>query len=187
MEKFLYGLIFPLIFLNCGGKSEGNKKVKSTKAEYAEIEINSPAFKEGEIIPIKYTCDGENISPEIKFGEVPSGVKSLALICDDPDAPAKTWVHWVIFNIPPDLEKLPEGIEPEKTLENGANQGINDSRNIGYCGPCPPSGSAHHYHFKIYGLDEKIDAPPGITKKELLNKMEGHIKAKGELIGLYKR
>jgi len=181
--NFVYLLITPIILLNCAGNSEE----EPTKEKYKKMQIESTAFKNEENIPVKYTCDGEDMSPEIVWKEVPEGVKSLALICDDPDAPFKTWIHWVIYNIPSAAGKLTEGIKPVKTLENGTNQGINDFGNIGYGGPCPPRGKPHHYHFKLYGLDIKIKAEEGITKKELLKKMEGHIIAKGELVGLYKR
>jgi len=183
MKKFIPLLIFSLIFAAYAGES----KDEPTKKEYKEMQIESPAFKDGENIPVKYTCDGKDISPEILWKDILEEVKSLALICDDPDAPLKTWVHWVIYNIPPESEKLNEDIKPVKTLEDGTLQGINNFRNIGYGGPCPPRGAPHHYHFKVYGLDVKLDVKAGITKKELLNKMEGHIIAKGEIVGLYKR
>jgi len=151
-----------------------------------EIKIKSTAFKEGGMIPSKYTCDGADISPPLSWDSVPEGTKSLALICDDPDAPMGTWVHWVIFNIPPDTRELPENVPPQKTLANGAKQGINDFRKIGYGGPCPPGGT-HRYYFKLYALDTGINLEAGATKSQLLKAMEGHILAEGQLMGKYKR
>jgi len=151
-----------------------------------EIKITSPAFEEGGMIPEVYTCDGIDISPPLKWSSVLQGTKTLALICDDPDAPVGTWVHWVIFNIPGDITELPENIPPEQELANGGIQGMNDSRKIGYGGPCPPGGT-HRYFFKIYALDTEVDLQPGATKSQLLNAMEGHILAKGQLMGTYSR
>ena len=151
-----------------------------------EIEVKSEAFEEGGMIPNKYTCDGEDASPPLSWTGVPEGTEALALICDDPDAPVGTWVHWVIFNIPPDTTGLSENIPPERVLESGARQGRNDFGNIGYGGPCPPRGT-HRYYFKLYALDKKVDLEPGATKDELLKAMEGHILAEGRLMGRYKR
>ncbi len=151
-----------------------------------EIKVKSEAFEEGGMIPKKYTCDGEDASPPLSWTGVPEGTEALALICDDPDAPVGTWVHWVIFNIPPDTTGLSENIPPERVLESGARQGRNDFGNIGYGGPCPPRGT-HRYYFKLYALDKKVDLEPGATKDELLKAMEGHILAEGRLMGRYKR
>ncbi|RLB41089.1 MAG: YbhB/YbcL family Raf kinase inhibitor-like protein [Deltaproteobacteria bacterium] len=151
-----------------------------------EIKITSTAFENGANIPVKYTCDGEDVSPPLRWEGVPDGAKSLALICDDPDAPMGTWVHWVLFNIPPDVTELPEKIPSQPNLDNGAVHGINDFRNYGYGGPCPPGGT-HRYFFKIYALDTTLDLKPGVTKSQLLDAMEGHILAKGELMGRYSR
>ncbi len=150
------------------------------------LEVTSPAFEDGGLIPRKYTCDGEDISPPIRWRGIPPGTASIALISDDPDAPVGTWVHWVIFNIPPNTEGLEEGIPPEGVLSNGARQGLNDFRRIGYGGPCPPRG-VHRYYFKVYALDKVLDLGPGITKERLLEAMEGHILDRGELMGRYGR
>ena len=151
------------------------------------LKIISSSFENGEMIPGKYTCEGENVSPMISWSELPEGVKSLALICDDPDAPGGDFVHWVIFNIPPKLHGLPEAIAAKDILNIGALQGVTDYGRSGYRGPCPPPGLAHHYHFKLYGLDIMLEAEENITKYELLEKMEGHILATGEIVGLFKR
>ena len=148
--------------------------------------LTSSAFGEGDMIPKQYTCDGKNISPPLAWRDIPRGTRSLALICDDPDAPGKTWVHWVIFNLPVGLEGLPELVPTEKTLGNGARQGTNDFRRIGYGGPCPPAG-IHRYYFKLYALDTVLESGPGITKNELLEIMDSHILAESKLMGRYQR
>jgi len=150
------------------------------------ITITSTAFTEGSMIPQNYTCDGEDISPPLAWSGVPDGTKSLALICDDPDAPMGTWVHWVLFNIPAHIMELPTKIPSEKIIQNGAKHGINDFRKFGYGGPCPPGGT-HRYYFKLYALDTEINVEAGITKAQLLKTMEGHILAEGQLMGRYKR
>ena len=149
-----------------------------------KIEIASTAFEEGGTIPKQYTCDGINISPPLAWTSVPEGTKSLALICDDPDAPVGTWVHWVIFNLPADVKKLSENVPPKKTLANGGKQGINDFGQIGYGGPCPPMGT-HRYYFKLYALDTELGLDDGIKKGQLLKAMKGHILAEGQLMGKY--
>lgn len=150
------------------------------------IKIESPAFNYGDFIPSKYTCDGANISPPLKWSEVPEGTKSIALICDDPDAPIGDWVHWVLYNIPPEIKELKENFPSDKILKDGSIHGLNDWKKYGYGGPCPPSG-IHRYYFKIFALDIKLDLAPGATKKQLLDAMRGHIIAQGELMGKYQR
>ena len=150
------------------------------------MKIISSAFEEGAMIPKKYTCDGIDISPALEWSLVPDGTKTFALICDDPDAPMGTWVHWVLFNLPGDIKKLSENVPPLEVLTNGAKQGKNDFGKIGYGGPCPPGGT-HRYYFKVYALDEKINVEAGVTKSELLKAMEVHILSEGQLMGRYKR
>ncbi len=151
-----------------------------------EIKITSSAFEDGGLIPAKYTCDGADVSPPLQWDAVPEGTKSVALICDDPDAPMGTWVHWVLFNLPSDAKELAENIPNEETLPNGANQGVNDFGRVGYGGPCPPGGT-HRYFFKIYALDTEVGLQAGADKRRLLKTMEGHILGQGQLIGKYKR
>jgi len=150
------------------------------------MEIKSAAFGHEGMIPSKYTCDGEDISPALEWSGIPAGTQSLALISDDPDAPVGTWVHWVYYDIPPDSEGLPEAVKPDKKPSPGGTQGITDFRRIGYGGPCPPSGT-HRYFFKLYALDSVLNLEPGVDKKGLLKAMEGHILAQAELMGKYKR
>jgi Raf kinase inhibitor-like YbhB/YbcL family protein len=150
------------------------------------MEIKSSAFGSGEMIPAKYTCDGADFSPPLDWSGSPAGTKSFALVCDDPDAPMGTWVHWVIFDIPPSATMLAEGVTREKELPGGGTQGINDFRKIGYGGPCPPGGT-HRYFFKLYALDAMLGLKPGITKDQLLKAMRGHILAEAQLMGTYRR
>ena len=150
------------------------------------MSVTSSAFKEGQMIPAKYTCDGQNISPPLKWESAPQGTKSFALISDDPDAPVGTWVHWVMWNIPADANELAENIRPVKELPNGSKQGISSFRQYGYGGPCPPSGT-HRYYFKIYALDTMLELSGNTTKQNLLEAMKGHILAEGSLMGKYQR
>jgi len=148
--------------------------------------VTSKAFQAGSFIPQKYTCDGKNVSPPLKWRGAPPGTQSFVLVADDPDAPKGTWVHWVVFDIPPTLDMLPEAMPPIKKLANAERQGTNDFKKIGYGGPCPPSG-IHRYFFKVYALDTMLRLEPGATKPQVLDAMEGHILAQGVLIGTYKR
>jgi len=174
------------IILLCLFQSKGQPYSATKGGKTMEIKITSAAFEEGGMIPEKYTCDGMDISPPLAWTSIPDGTKTLALICDDPDAPVGTWVHWAVFNIPVSIEEMPEGVPPERDLESGAKQGMNDFRKIGYGGPCPPSGT-HRYYFKFYALDIELDLEAGATKAQLLKAMEGHILAEGQLMGRYKR
>lgn len=176
-------IAFTLLYLY---QSTGQSYTNTAGGNTMEIKMKSTAFEEGGMIPKKYTCDGLDISPPLSWTSVPEGTKSLALICDDPDAPMGTWVHWVLFNLSADIQELPENIPPQKILANGARQGITDFRKIGYGGPCPPGGT-HRYYFKLYALDTEINLEAGVTKKQLLKAMEGHILAEGQLMGKYKR
>lgn len=164
------------------------------------IVVTSSAFVQGASIPAVYTADGSDVSPPLDFEKVPAGTKSLALICDDPDAPSRAnprpegpWVHWVIFNLPTNISPLPEGVprEPEPAAIEGAKQGVNSfpSDNVGYRGPAPPKGSGpHRYFFTVYALDTTLDLPAGTTDKAaLLKAMEGHILDQGQLMGTYER
>ncbi len=187
MRKFeIIALILSLLFVvQCQSKSN-TKKEMSKKEGVKSMVLVSSAFKAGDMIPPKYTCDGENISPELSWSGAPAGTKSFALIADDPDAPMGTWVHWVVYNIPDTTHQLKEGIPPVQKLPDGSLQGMTDFRKIGYGGPCPPSG-VHRYYFKLYALDTMLSLPAGVTKAELLKAMEGHVLAKTELIGRYSR
>lgn len=151
------------------------------------MDLKSSAFQKGADIPRKYTCDGTDLSPPLTWESPPSGSKSFALIVDDPDAPVGTWVHWVLYDLPQETKELSEGVPASDTLPNGAKQGVNDFRKIGYGGPCPPPGPAHRYFFKLYALDTQMNLKPRATKQRLVDAMKGHILAEAELIGRYKR
>jgi len=147
----------------------------------AAMTITSPAFKNGDLIPSKFTCDGTDVNPALAIGNVPPEAKSLALIMDDPDAPGGMWVHWVVWNIDPQTRDIGENSVP-----GGAKQGVNDFRKTPYGGPCPPSGT-HRYFFKLYALDVLLDLGSGTTKGALEKAMKGHVLAQAELMGKYRR
>lgn len=151
----------------------------------SEFRISSSSFKEGEIIPVKFTCDGENTSPQLNWDNVPRNTKSFALIHDDPDAPVGDWVHWLVYNIPANVIVLPEN-STAANLPDGVLQGMNDWKRIGYGGPCPPL-ETHRYFYKLYALNSTLQLKEGATKKQLLEAMKGHILAEATLIGKYKR
>lgn len=151
------------------------------------FEIKSPVFAEGENIPKKYTCDGQDLSIPLTWTDPPAGTKGFALIADDPDAPMGTWVHWVLYDIPAEVRQLPEGVSRQETLKDGARQGVTDFRKIGYGGPCPPPGPVHRYFFKLYAVDKKIGLPPGAAKRQVLDAIKGHILGEVQLMGRYKR
>ena len=158
------------------------------------VSVTSTAFAQGQAIPKKYTGEGEDISPPVAWSDLPEGTKELALICDDPDAPtAEPWVHWVIYKVPATVASLAEGVprKPRLSEPAGAVQGKNswpEGKNIGYGGPMPPQGhGVHHYYFKLYALDAVLDLEPGLDKKALLEKIDGHVLAEGVLMGTYER
>ena len=145
------------------------------------LDLKSDAFLNGQSIPAKYSCIGKNISPALTWSNPPAGTQSFALIVDDPDAPAGTWVHWVLFNIPSTTTSLEESADM-----SAVTVGKNSSGNMRYDGPCPPSGT-HRYYFKLYALDSILDLSPGASKEQLLTAMKGHILAQGELMGTFSK
>jgi Raf kinase inhibitor-like YbhB/YbcL family protein len=159
---------------------DDDQNVQESSGEMA-IEITSSAFTESEMIPKKYSCDADYVSPAISWAGLPEDTMSLALIVDDPDAPAGTWVHWVLYNIPADQNALPEGVK------GVGIEGKNTSGKTGYGGPCPPKGPAHRYFFRLFALDTTLDVKAGLTKSELEQAMQGHILAQGQLMGKYQR
>jgi Raf kinase inhibitor-like YbhB/YbcL family protein len=150
-----------------------------------EMELTSTAFQDGADIPAKYSCDGADISPPLQWRGLPGGTVSLALIMDDPDAPGRTWVHWIAYDLPGDATGLPEGVTRAETVDGG-RQGNSSWNRLGYGGPCPPRGS-HRYFFKLYALDTRLELEPGVTKDALLSAMEGHILGETQLMGRYER
>jgi Raf kinase inhibitor-like YbhB/YbcL family protein len=147
------------------------------------------AFEDGASIPAQYTCDGADVSPPLTWSGVPAGTRSFALICDDPDAPGKTWVHWVAYCIPGELQSLPEGLPkiPMLRQHGSIEQGTNDFRAIGYGGPCPPSGKPHRYYFKLYALKSPPELPAGSSKADLERAMAGKVVDQAQLMGTYQR
>lgn len=151
------------------------------------IAVTTTAFSPSGVIPKNYTCDGADVSPGLSWSGAPSVVQSFALIAQDPDAPAGTWTHWLIWNIPAQSKGMPRGVPTNETLADGARQGRNDFRRIGYNGPCPPPGKPHRYFFKLYALDAKLDLRAGANRNELEEAMKGHVLAQGELMAKYRR
>jgi len=151
------------------------------------FELSSGAFRPGETIAKKHTCDGTDVSPALAWTDPPSGTKSLALVCDDPDAPVGTWVHWVAWDIPPTARGLPEGVPAQPKLDDGTRQGTNDFKKIGYGGPCPPPGAPHRYFFRLYAVDTMLGLAPSATKSALEKAMQGHTVGQAELMGRYGR
>ena len=152
------------------------------------LEIESPAFKNGEKIPEVYTCDGKDISPKLIFRQIPARAKTLVLIMDDPDAPMGTWVHWVVYNIPVSVKELQKDFPKKALLSNGTIQGKNSWGKIGYGGPCPPKPTGEHrYFFKLYAIDTVLNLPQGATKQEVLKAIKEHIVAQAVLMGRYSR
>jgi len=178
----ILGLMIYAFFSMSSTKSVQRKEVK-------QMTILS-AFKDGDFIPKKYACEGQDINPEIVVSNVPEGAKTIAIICEDPDAPIGTFVHWVLWNFPVNGSsvKIPEGIRKVEKLPDGTMQGYNDFGKIGYNGPCPPKGhGVHHYHFKVYAVNNVLELKGKITKKELEKALSGKILAQAEIIGLYER
>jgi Raf kinase inhibitor-like YbhB/YbcL family protein len=151
------------------------------------MKLLSNTFRHGQPIPKDCTCDGEDRSPHLAWSEIPVDTRSFALVCDDPDAPRGTWVHWVLFNLPADAVELAPGVPPTPELPSGARQGLNDFGNIGYGGPCPPPGKPHRYFFRLYALDCALNRAPGVTRSDLDLAMADHILADTALMGTYQR
>jgi|ERR1041385_1889754 Raf kinase inhibitor-like YbhB/YbcL family protein len=177
-QAALFALAWVLIMAAC---------TAGEPAKPGKMEVTSTAFTEGGPIPGKHTCDGKNVSVPLKWTGVPPEAKSLVLIADDPDAPVGTWVHWVLYDLPPTTSELPEDVPKTQFIPLGGKQGINDFKHLGYGGPCPPAGKAHRYFFKLYALDTALDLKPGATRKDVELAMGKHILAQGQLMGTYKR
>jgi len=152
-----------------------------------KMKISTSAFADGQPIPKRFTCSGDNSSPELTFESIPTDAKSLALIMDDPDAPSGTFVHWVVYNIPPTLTGLPEKLAADARLSGVGSQGPTSFGRAGYGGPCPPVGKVHHYYFKLYAINLEPTLQPGLDRNALLKQMEGHILAQAQWMGTYQR
>ena len=169
------------------GAGSVQAQASKTPTKSQSMKLTSTAFQNGASIPAKYTGDGADDSPALAWTDVPEGTKSFALICDDPDAPLGTWVHWVLWNLPASTTGLPEGAGKSRALPSGTQQGRNDFGNANYGGPAPPRGRPHRYFFKLYALDTSLMLKPGSRKKALMKAMEGHILAESEWMGTYQR
>ena len=178
IHLLLLGLIVILACVACQAASPGGEE---ERAEAMTMKISSPVFSEGDVIPRKYTCDGEDLSPPLSWSGTPDGTQSLVMITDDPDAPAGIFVHWVLYNIHPDTSSLTEGVSGVGTPR------LNDFGKSLYSGPCPPQGPAHRYFFKVYALDSPIDLQSSATKSEVEKAMQDHVLAQGQLMGTYER
>jgi len=172
------------LFLLLGNFAQAQQPTSKT---HAALTVTSSAFAAGGSIPAKYTCEGANVSPPLNWTGAPEGTRSFVLICDDPDAPAGTWVHWILYNLPPNVDSLSEKTETVSALPNGAMQGTNDFGKVGYGGPCPPPGKPHRYFFKVYALDIDHFLKPGAHKDTVIGAMEHHILAEGQFIGTCQR
>jgi Raf kinase inhibitor-like YbhB/YbcL family protein len=151
------------------------------------LQLKSPDFSSGATIPKQFTCDGADISPALSWIDPPPATQSFALITDDPDAPAGTWVHWVLYNLPATLRALPQNLPKSEQSNGGSHQGDNDFEKTGYNGPCPPPGKPHRYFFKLYALDTKLTLKPRASKKDVETAMQGHILAQGQYMGRFSR
>jgi len=169
----------------CAGKEPAPVGGKGGQ-EMAEIKVTSPAFTQGQAIPKRHSRYGDDVSPPLAWTGIPDGTKEIVIICDDPDAPVGTWVHWVVYGIPATHAGMEEGIPKDETLTDGSKQGKNSWGEIGYGGPQPPSGT-HRYFFKVYAVDKPTGLEPGATEKQVIAAIDGHVLAKGELMGTYAR
>ncbi len=150
------------------------------------FELTSAAFANGDPIPMKNTCDDQDVSPPLQWKDPPEGTQGFALINDDPDAPVGTWVHWLLYNLPASSRSLSEAVPPDAALPDGSKHGQNSCGRSDYGGPCPPGGT-HRYFFKLYALDAELELAAGASKEELLRAMEGHVLAEAETMGVYSR
>ena len=180
-------LLFAAALFGCWVAASCADNSKTTKEPAMSIQITSAAFADGQPVPAKYTCDGQEMSPPLKWSGAPANTKSFALISDDPDAPGGTWVHWVLYDLPATTTELAENTPKSQQLPGGAKQGLNSWPHLGYDGPCPPRGKPHRYFFKLYALDTMLDLKPGATKKDVEAAMKGRILAEGQLMGTYQR
>jgi Raf kinase inhibitor-like YbhB/YbcL family protein len=151
------------------------------------LKLNSTSFEPGGYIPEKFTCDGEDISPDISWSGAPDGTETFTLIVEDPDAPGRVFIHWVVYNIPNNVEGFEEGTSAFEIIKTGASQGKNDMGTVGYTGPCPPPGKAHRYYFRLFALDCVLDLPSMLSRSAVLGAMKGHVLGETEIMGKYKR
>lgn len=185
-KSIAWGAVLVLsLTLATAGRAGATEGSKNPAAASAKMELTSEAFQNGQRISNQYTVNGPDISPPLHWSGLPARASSLALICDDPDAPMGTWVHWVIYNIPASEHELKAGVVTQENLPDGARQGKNSFGKIGYSGPSPPPGKPHRYFFKLYALDSKLNLPSGVKKDALLDAIKNHVLAETQLMGTY--
>jgi Raf kinase inhibitor-like YbhB/YbcL family protein len=181
-------LFFALLPAFAGGNSERHGGIADRDTgskdgpEVSHMTISSTAFQDSNSIPVEYTCKGQDVSPTLRFDGVPASARSLALIVEDPDAPAGLWVHWVVYNIPPARGGFERAVSRTERLSDGTIQGVGSNGRIGYAGPCPPSGT-HRYFFRLYALDSSLTLRPGASRDQLLSTMKGHVIGQATLMG----
>jgi Raf kinase inhibitor-like YbhB/YbcL family protein len=180
---FSAAALIPVI--SCGNSASLPKRVEASSPSSFRIETSD--FKEGETIPKKFTCEGENDSPSLRWTAPPARTRSFALILEDPDAPAGTWVHWVVYDLPATSRGLPEGVPKQGQVPGGGWQGKNDFGSVGYGGPCPPPGKAHRYFFRLYALDSTVGLKSGASKDQVLAATQRHILGEAQLMGRFGR
>ncbi len=186
-KSFRFGLGMLVLLAVLSGCQEQTPEQPASTAAGLTLQFESDAFEAEGTIPQQHTCDGQDLSPPLSWAQPPAGAESLALLCVDPDAPAGTWDHWVLFNIPPGIRSLPEGIAADPVVEGLGTHGSNSWRRLGYGGPCPPQGAPHRYIFKLFALDTSLDLNSGASRKEVEKALGGHILAEGQLVGKYGR
>ncbi len=184
----LSGILLLSVFACRSARTRGQaSNVISEGGRALSMAVTTTAFPPGGAIPPNYTCDGADVSPDLSWSGAPAAVQSFALIADDSDAPAGTWTHWLIWNIPAQSTGMPKSVPTNETLADGARQGRNDFQRIGYSGPCPPAGKPHRYFFRLYALNDKLDLRAGANRYELEEAMKGGVLAQGELMARYGR
>ena len=187
-SKLIVVFLLTIVWLLTQASTAANREVTTQdaiKQATDSLQLTSSSFEADAAIPAKYTCDAEDVSPALAWNDPPAATKGFALVMDDPDAPNKTVVHWVIYDMPASTRKLPEAVAKEAKLPDGSFQGQNSHGKMGYSGPCPPQGVVHHYFFKLYALDKRTGLKPGASKAQLEAAIKGRILAKAQLIGRF--
>ena len=186
LVMFVLFAAFSLQAASAQNQQSSNRMDKDGRA-VPMIQLSTNSFTPGGTIPTKFTCSGADVSPGLSWAAPPAGAQSVVLIVDDPDAPAGTWNHWLLYNLPPSAHELPEHQPRTAELANGALQGKNDFGKVGYNGPCPPPGKPHRYFFRLYALNTKLDLKSGADRRTLDQAIKGHVIGEGELVGTFGR
>jgi Raf kinase inhibitor-like YbhB/YbcL family protein len=183
MKRWTIAMLIACSSSGCSGcRSSGALPSPPPGVTLSSLTVTSDSFPANGAIPVDFTCDGANKSPQLTFSAPPAGTKAFAIVADDPDAPGGTFTHWIVFNVPGDVRALPEAADPAAM---GGAVGTNDFNRTGYAGPCPPRGEIHHYYFRVYGLTGAIDVPAGATRGAVDSAMSGRVLAEGALVGVF--